>query len=297
MYHRILPASDPRYAAEEPGMVVTPETFRDHLQTLSEFFEFVHLGEWQRRAKAGQALPTKACAITFDDGWSDNYQYALPILQATSTPATLFAVAQMIGTRRQFWPNRINELLRHHVDEVRSLPDTQWLGITSAEPPDRERIAQVIHACKQMSDDEVEARLDELESAVGIDTGGEPALMDWRQLGEMANTGLVEIGSHTCSHRRLLPSLDEMTLHHEIVDSKHILETKLERPVSSFCYPNGDYSPAAANLVAQHYDLAVTTRRGLNNIASNVHQLNRIGLHEDVSNSRSQLLARLSALR
>ena len=178
MYHRILPRSDPRYALEEPGMVVTPETFKSQLSILREFFEIMPLSEWHQRAKTGQPLPAKACAITFDDGWLDNYQYALPILQATETPATVFTVAKMIGTDRQFWPNRIADLCSNHLQELRSLNDADWLsrhlGAESA-TVDRERIASAIDACKAMSDDEIESRLDLIESSLKLEPDSESA--------------------------------------------------------------------------------------------------------------------------
>ena len=297
MYHRVLPSTDPRYAAEEPGMVVTPDTFREHLKTLAEFFEPMPLSEWHRRARDGKTLPMKACAITFDDGWSDNYQYALPILQELNTPAHLFAVAELIGTRRMFWPNRVARLLLEHEKGLAQLDEGQWLLAAIAGKPSRESVAAAINACKKLSDQEVESKLDLLERILGIDQPREPALMSWEQLGEMAAGGLVEIGSHTCNHRRLLDGVDQQTLIHEIAGSKAILQSKLECEINTFCYPNGDYSPAAEALVRQHYQLAVTTRGGINQINTDPHLLTRYGVHEDISDTRTKLLARVSGWR
>lgn len=298
MYHRILPATDSRYAMEEPGMVVTPETFRLHLQLAAEYFELLPLSEWLQRRTAGRPLPPRACAITFDDGWLDNYEYALPVLRATQTPATLFAVAEMVGTRRQFWPNRIAALLATHRDALAELPAATWLVDALQQSdgrPQRERLAAGIAACKNMADTDIEERLDRLEQALPPSTPP-PALADWQQLRAMQASGLVEIGSHTCNHRRLLPTLDERTLRHEVVASKAILEQNLDAPVELFCYPNGDVSPEALALVREHYQLAVTTQRGINRAATPVHELQRIGMHEDAAHTRAGTLARLSGL-
>jgi peptidoglycan/xylan/chitin deacetylase (PgdA/CDA1 family) len=300
MYHRILPESDVRFTEEEPGMVVTPSTFKEHLHILHETFELMQLSDWQQRRVKGQTLPPRACAITFDDGWRDNYEYALPALRETETPATIFAVADMIGTTRRFWPNRIATLLIHHKAALSQLPQAAWLTqlMTQPTPRDhREALAATIAHCKTLSDEDIEAHLDELELALGTDAGKERALMNWDELGAMAASDWVEIGSHTCNHRRLLNSLPAETAYREIVDSRAILQSKLQQPINLFCYPNGNSSALALKLVREHYDLAVTTQRGINQRDTNLHQLLRVGVHESASNSRNQFLARLSGWR
>ncbi len=110
----------------------------------------------------------------------------------------------------------------------------------------------------------------------------------------MQATGLVDIGSHTCHHTRLVDGLSEQILHAEIVDSRRRLESELDKPVNLFCYPNGNVSPAAATLVSQHYAAAVTTQFGINRPDAPTHLLQRIGIHEDVSNTPTRFRARLS---
>jgi peptidoglycan/xylan/chitin deacetylase (PgdA/CDA1 family) len=119
--------------------------------------------------------------------------------------------------------------------------------------------------------------------------------MNWDQLNSMQASGLVEIGSHTCTHRRLTSALTSAELEHEIVNSKKILQAKLSAPVELFCFPNGDYNAAALALVETHYSAAVTTKRGINTSNSvALHELTRIGLHDEVSHTRTLLRSRLS---
>lgn len=294
MYHRILPKTDRRFAAEEPGMVVTPETFDRHLRELKTLFTIMPLSEWIERRKAGKALPQRACAITFDDGWLDNYEYALPVLHRQQTPATIFAVSHMIGTRLAFWPNRLARLLQ--LDNRHGY--LEWLRECSqyhdAGRLDKNAISSVIGFCKRFSDVDLQHRLDQAEAQLQLPVMEAQSLMNWEQLRQAQASGVVEVGSHTCHHFRLTESLDAKVMADEITSSKQLLEQQLERPVSLFCYPNGDTSALATRLVGEMYGAAVTTRRGINAATADVHLLSRIGVHEDVSDTPTLFKARLS---
>jgi len=297
MYHRILPTSDPRFALEEPGMVVTPETFRQQLQWLKQLFTILPLSEWIARRDSGQPLPKRACAITFDDGWLDNYEFALPILQQEHVPATLFAVSHMVGTKLEFWPNRVAKLI-NATPNWQHAPELSWLsqysGVSADAPVDRERLGRIIAQLKNLPDSELYQQLDLAELALNISPSAAPALANWDQLREMQNSGLVEIGSHTCHHYRLTDQLPADIMEREIVESRQRLEQQLDKSVSLFCYPNGDASPHAVRLVQQHYKGAVTTQRGINSASTPAQQLLRLGVHESISNTRVKFQGRLS---
>lgn len=74
----------------------------------------------------------------------------------------------------------------------------------------------------------------------------------WSTLREITATGLVEIGSHTLSHRDL-PGLDEREAEREIRGSRERLEEELGREVTSFCYPRGAWTNHLERIVARHY--------------------------------------------
>lgn len=295
MYHRILPETDLRYHQEEPGMRVTPESFDMHLRELKRHFELVSLGDWVKARETGAVLPRHACAVTFDDGWRDNFEHALPLLQKHQVPATLFAVAEKIGTDFQFWPNAVAALMLDGAGPT--LAKHRILGVTGMEAtkPSAEQLAGCIKQLKAYTDSEIFAALDELGWRSLLSKPMEPALMDWSQLRQMQASGLVEIGSHTCTHQRLTTALPKPELEREIVESRELLERELERSISLFCFPNGDYSADALALVEQHYTAAVTTQKGINRGADcPLHELVRIGIHNDIARTARRFNARLS---
>lgn len=296
MYHRILPKHDPRYASEEPGMIVEPETFQQHMQLVKKLFTPIHLSDWVASQQQGLALPKNACAITFDDGWADNYEYAYPIIQTEQVPITLFAVSDMIGTNKAFWPNQISELLQQY--PRKQLESISWLKpYLSAHQNPREAASSTINQLKQFSDKQLHNWLQELpfEQASQQALPYNPGLMDWAQLKTMSQNNLVEIGSHTCNHFRLNATLDESTLNQEIINSKNRLQNELSQTINLFCYPNGDVCPQAIKTVKQHYAAAVTTQRGINKAKHcHAHTLNRIGIHQDMSHTPTLFKARLA---
>jgi len=293
MYHRILPQTDSRYTEEEPGMIVTPDTLEMHIRELKSLFEIMALQDWVQRIKTGKPLPANACAITFDDGWLDNYQYAYPILLKHQIPASIFVVSHMLGTNQQFWPNRVAALLQQSPHTAAKLPWLNDLLTHNTENP-RELQAQAIYQLKTYSDADILSRLSEAEALADVTLPDSPCLINWEQAREMANSGLIDFGSHTCHHVRLRPDTPQEVLFKEITDSKKTIENQLNRPVNLFCYPNGDFCPAAESLVTEHYDAAVTTKKGINTAQSNPSLLHRFGVHEDSTHSPTKLFARLS---
>lgn len=305
MYHRILPPEHGDMPIIQPGMVVHPQTLDMHLRLLRERFECVHLGDWLTRRARGQPLPKKACAITFDDGWRDNYDYAFPVLRALDMPATIFLVSDMVGTPDTFWPERLARLLwnrgRGQSAAVWGLGEFDWLrGLGVACPagqraPTRGEIDAVIQQCKRYSEAQIRQKLHAMLACVPQEQGGmTPDILDWDQVSEMAASGLVRFGSHTRHHVRLGDALDPSLLLDEVRTSREIIERHTHASAGLFCYPNGDYTPEVKRLVQDHYQAACTTQKGWNDGAADAHALKRIGVHQDVACDETAFLARLS---
>lgn len=303
-YHRILPENDDRIAYEEPGMTVSPDTFRNNLETLARYFEFIKLSDWIEHKQNGQALPRMACAITFDDGWRDNYEFAFPILEQAGIPATIFVVSSMVNSHKLFWPERLARIMGTIAEQFPERwddPSLSWLRHIGTDytydktAPNREQLSRLIAHAKILPDQEIHQRLNQIEKTMDLHIQPQqPALLSWKQLTEMTRSGLIDVGSHTCNHIRLNNKTPLSIIQDEIVSSKKQIEEFTGRQVQTFCFPNGDFSEEALRLVKQHYHGAVTTRRGWNKEQSDNYMLRRIGVHEDIAKDKKSFLAGIS---
>jgi peptidoglycan/xylan/chitin deacetylase (PgdA/CDA1 family) len=302
MYHRVLPKDSPARKREEPGMYVSPETLDLHLTELKRRFELVHLDEWLRRAKEGLPLPKLACAITFDDGWRDNFEFALPVLAKHSAPATIFLVSSYVGTAQRFWPNRLMSLLDKAFAEAGSVDFPEPLrgiidpilvqarrrGVLLEDEVDR-----AIQGAKGLDEEQIRSLIEETGKSCG-DPDETVEILNWSDVAKMAATGLVRFGSHTMTHLRLGGRIPSQELEREIAGSRSQLLDMLGQQIDLFCYPNGEISPEALDSVRHHYLGAVTTGTGWHTADRDPHLIRRIGVHDDVSDTQEAFLARVS---
>jgi len=93
-YHRVNPEV-------RDGLSVAPSTLRHHLETLiGRGWSNVVLEE--EIGTDPDALPPKTFAVTFDDGYQDNFFHAAPILDDLGMRATVYLVSDMIDSDRPF---------------------------------------------------------------------------------------------------------------------------------------------------------------------------------------------------
>lgn len=285
-------------------MYVSPRTFEMQVKLLKSQFEIVDLGEWVERRARGESLPKRACAITFDDGWRDNYDFALPILVRECVPVTVFLVADLIGGNYRFWPSRLAELLRNDCMAGSEMPRTLndvirgcANGIAaSSSDIDSDGIEAAINQCKmRFTDAEMEQLLNQWapQDEMAMMTRD---LLDRSEIEELKNTGLVKFGSHTCRHTRLGEGTPPSVVRYEVGESGKILGEMLGTPIRLFCYPNGEYSPVSLAAVREAYSAAVTTGQGWNDIRTDMHLLRRVLVHEDISADKWSFMARVSLL-
>ncbi len=103
MFHRVLAKEDPRWPEAEKEWTVSVDFFEACLQFFKKHYNLVTLDDLLLTYESGKSMPKRPLLITFDDGWSDNEQYALPVLKKYNAPALLFVTSGMIGKEITIW--------------------------------------------------------------------------------------------------------------------------------------------------------------------------------------------------
>ncbi|HEV2622907.1 MAG TPA: polysaccharide deacetylase family protein [Frateuria sp.] len=241
-YHRVLPMDDPdRFDFDLDLVSASAEGFRGQMQLLRQRFRPMTLSQVLATLEAGERLPVDAVAVTFDDGYDDNFRFAFPILRELDIPATFFVSTGHIDNGQPYaYDWLVHMILRTQADEL-AMPE---LGLACALPngrPARRRLAQhLLDRLKSLDGADQAALITRLEADWNLPrAAGHPDCtpMSWTQLRQMHAAGF-EIGSHGV-HHRMLAKLPQEELEAELRESRAALERELGTPVSLVSYPVG----------------------------------------------------------
>jgi peptidoglycan/xylan/chitin deacetylase (PgdA/CDA1 family) len=238
MYHRFS-------EAEEAGKT-SRAVFERHLAYITRHYRVVPITEAVNRIVNGYPVPERSAVITVDDGYKDFYQIAYPTLRRFNVPAAIYIVSGFVNGDCWLWTDKARFILAHTTAERIDLDlDGRRIQYDLAVHADRHiASAEINSVLKKVADDEKERMIHELASGLRVDLPDDPPdvfkPMNWDEVREIASNA-VEIGSHTATHP-ILTNVDSDRLADELRSSKAKLENELQRGVTHFCYPNGNFS-------------------------------------------------------
>jgi peptidoglycan/xylan/chitin deacetylase (PgdA/CDA1 family) len=271
-YHRVNDARQRFF----PGVPV--ERFRRQMEALARVATVLPLGELAARMETGD-VPPRSVAVTFDDGYRDNYEHAFPVLRRLGLPATIFLTTGPLDTGAPLWHDRVFDAFERAGDGCVTMAGQE---LPMAPLPTRRRtLRSVLAHLRSLDRDARERAVRDLEQQVGEGTcrDGGSRMLSWEQVVEMAGAG-IEFGAHTVSHP-ILTRIPPAEAAEEIRLSRASIESRLGRRVDAFAYPNGTREDFDAGIQAmlreQGFRCAVTTLWGVNDADSPPFELRRIG--------------------
>lgn len=260
MFHRVLPKSDPRYEAADPTWTVTNTLFAECLRFFSRHYRFVGLDEVLAARKDRSRLPDHALLITFDDGWADNEEWALPLLKAAGAPAVVFVAAAGMG-RQELWDEclrrkwRRGEISAAECERIWFAADGDAKTAPAWSTPGAIEVLITRLARKPAMD------RSGLLSNIWCDKPGDRAqMMSFGQLQTLSDAG-VAIGSHGMTH---VPMALTPEMGRELQQSRCILESMTGRAPRAFSFPHGSFNDEIVKQALDAgYDLLFTSKQHL----------------------------------
>ena len=300
-YHRVA-----KLRSDPWGLSVAPGRFAKHLEILRRRARPLRLRQLHQALLDGK-VPDRSVVVTFDDGYADNLYNAKSLLERYDVPATVFLTSGFIGQEREFWwdeleriflqpgtlPERLSLRLSlsgsggmyrwelgkaAHYTKWAFQQHLRWRAGKEA-PSIRHSIYETLWGLLyHMIEGERRKVLDELLRWAGLEPSVRPShsSLSFEEVVALSKGELIEVGAHTATHPAL-SKLPGASQREEIVESKARLEQILNRPVTSFAYPHGDFSTETVNIVREAgFDCACSTRADVVNPTTNRLRLPRV---------------------
>jgi peptidoglycan/xylan/chitin deacetylase (PgdA/CDA1 family) len=271
-YHRVGPKNN-NWSLEP----TSPHLFKQEMEYFLRNYEIIALDKLVQYIREKKYLPKKAIVFTFDDGYLDNYLYAYPFFKEYHIPATIFLATGHIGSNTLFWWDKIGYILHHMKMSQLNLDGLGNFSVGSDRDIPRVQ-SEIAGALKLVSDERKCFLMNRLSEISGIDVPPAAAkglILSWDKIKEMSNNR-IDFGAHSVNH----PILTNMPLTQakwEITQSKKDIENVLNKYVSAFSYPNGDFNSELVSVVKESgFNCAVSFTPGkFASLKDNIYALNR----------------------
>lgn len=270
-YHRIAPRIDEEgFEFDLELLSASADGFHAQMRHLRDAYTPMRFSEVLAAHDAGRPVPRDAVVVTFDDGYDDNHDIALPILRELGVPATFFISTGHVDRGHTYafdWVAHALLVAPAGRLQVPALGLDEVLG--TARVARRALVARALDRIKALSGNRQEDAIGELLAACGQPASGaapESRPMRWDQVRALHAAGM-EIGSHG-THHRMLAKLGEDEIRAELRDSRDAIARELGAPPQVLAYPVGgpDAFDARVVRIARElgYRLACSYLPGIN---------------------------------
>lgn len=265
MFHRVLAPSDPRWHTADPEYSLRDDLFAACLGFFKRHYHVVALDDVLAARAGGPPLPDRPLLITFDDGWSDNEEFALAHLRRAGLPSVLFVVADVVGRAEPFYQERLVGAWRSgRLDAARAAQLWRDAGGDPARTPalaragkdDLEPLRVVIAQVERLD----ARRRGELMTALApVLDDGVRYMVTADQLRNLAGH-FVAIGAHGKTHTPMTRAAD---LDAELSGARTLIAERLggrPAPPATMSFPHGLHDDAiVARAHAAGYQLCFTS--------------------------------------
>lgn len=284
MLHRVLPRRSPEYASSEQDYVVSLEFLEPLLRFIDRYYSPISVDQLRDALNGRGQLPPCPLLVTFDDGWADNLQYAVPAFANRQAKPLVFVATEVLDESAvRWWADAVVELkldpagtryqqLERRVAELSSGPDTKADATSSAT-----RFYSLLAAVARL------AAVDRNELLDGL-VRYRPArrqMVSWEQAAELAGHGFA-LGGH--SHQHVPLTYHPMMRTDLATSAQKLRSIRGCPPLLAMSFPHGRYDSAVVQAAVDvGFDLLFTSDPILNRVvpraaATSTTLLGRVGI-------------------
>ncbi len=223
--------------------------------------------------------------VSFDDGFENNYKIAVPILKKFSIPAVFYITAGMIGKKKMFWVDQIEDLINLTKKKEFFLKLSRKLNFSIKNKKEKIiAINKIKKFCKKNSKLNKEKILKNLKKILNdvqpnINHSKNYKSMSWNQLKKISKNSLFTIGGHSYNHN-IFSKMTNKDMKKEITKSINLLSKKLNLNIKHYAYPEGqkgDFNIATIKFLKSKKIICCPTAiHGDNPVNTNLFYLKRI---------------------
>ncbi len=260
--------------------------FESLVRYITKQFHVVKLEEYMRTGQNEKLRKTPA-TISFDDGYKDNIEYAVPILDKYKCPASFYVATDCIDKNIPTWTYVVDHLFQNtrieHLElEMNFVPEI-YKSFTFKNQESRLEFGKKLKPwMKNISNDERRQVLCRLQSTLSDVVVPSDKMMNWKDLSEMQVAGFA-IGSHSVTHPLLASIKDESELFYELSESAKRIDAELGTFPAAISYPVGSYDErviACSKRVGYKFGLAVK-QQFYNRLNDDIFAIPRVELHHE----------------
>ena len=293
MYHRVLKDLNLEPFPIQPGMYVNTNVFEKHINFLRYNYNILSLENMLDLYFKGNDM-TNTCAITFDDGWEDNYTNAFPILTKYDICASIFLATEFIGTNKWMWPDELAYLLKNNdksiVKEILNEKTQEIINVNHIVRSKNDIdtiITKLVWIIKRQGKEAKNYSIKKIMEINNENKNKTKVMLDWNQVKEMKNSNLIGFYPHTHTHAEL-GELSETEIEYEVNESVNTIEKELnEKNIKIFCYPSGRTNSKIIKILKKKgIKFALVADRGKLKKSINPYEIPRVGVHNDISKNK-----------
>jgi len=252
-FHNISDKSDMSYPS------LNLEGFYNLIKYINKEYDLIPI------SKLHDILPSikRPLILTFDDGYKDFINYALPVLKEFNAPAINNIIVDCVETNKPFWTQRLNFALsyihRHYRKYEYNWGDITIRNLTKVSSPQQDSLL-IYKKLLLLDRSKRNEFLNDIEKEFKIEQPDNWDMMNWHEIKTCVEHG-IEIGSHTMTHDSLCTIDEKAMLQFEIYESKSAIEKHIGTSVNTLAFPNGIYDDRCINMAANAgYKYLLTTQ-------------------------------------